>query len=244
MPPISIAGQTIGIPPRFINRNTIEYFEDFVAGNAAGNAAEYAAGAMWSNDSNANWPALVGVLKSDWNLGSGAFSIIAQPRVPINVFATVDWQCSFRFNGFDLSGGRNQAFGIGMGNDTDGCQSADFLGFRAGSSYVGTCGTSIGGDNILVACAEGSIFDGTTFFGSVALAGLLNRFVTLRMVYTRSVPQVDFYADGNLLGSCTTPSKIPTVAIGMFNPGVSRTISNPNAFMYFDWFRFVGTLNR
>jgi hypothetical protein len=241
---ISIAGQTIGVPPPFNYRNKIVIFEDFVAGDGSGGANEWSVPAGFSNDSNANWPALVGILKFDWSLASAAASLIAQPRVDITSFQTWDWRCSFRFNGFDTSGGRGQAFGIGIGVDTDGCESNNFLGFRAkGGAGLGGCSAALVADS-LVACAEGGTFAGGVYFGSVALAGLINRFVTVRMVYIRAVPSVAFYIDGALVGTCTDSSRIPTTAIGLFNPGFTFAVSAPSALMFFDWFSFSGTLNR
>jgi hypothetical protein len=243
--PITIAGQVIGIPPRFVNRNRIEILEDFVAGGANGASSDMAnSGIEWFNAANTLFPDRVGVLACDWSLGSGAISALGSPKIQLNLFATVEWQCAMYFSGFDISGGRNQAFGVGIGDDTDGCDSANWMGFRAASASVAVCGSALPSDNRLHAVGQGPIFSTVgSYFGSVAIADIVGKFVTLKMVYTRAVPSIAYYIDGALIGTNTTASKIPDAAfLYAFNPGGSRTVSNPAVLQYFDYFRFVGTL--
>lgn len=244
--PISAPGQTIGIPPRFVNREQISIFEDFVAG-ASGNAFEWSgvSSSIWSFRSLGEFPERVGVLRANWSAsGGGAFSMLMQPRVPIDVFSTFDWRCNFRFDGFDTSGGKGQAFGIGIGEDTDGCEGPNFLGFRAkGGAGLGGCSSALAA-NSLVACAEGAAFVGGVYFGSVALAGLTGRFIPLRMVYTRSGPRIDFYIDGTLVGTCTTASRFPTTRLYFVNPGMTQALGAAACFSYLDYFQFTGVLVR
>jgi hypothetical protein len=222
-------------------------FDDFIYSTGSASPLEFSGlgAGHFVNTSGVdkNHPGIIEYdLTATGNFSFTYISDTANQGVVLNEWETLSVEWQWFFTGF----GADTGFGIGMGFNKSAAGCTNWpqqvgIGF---TNNFGLCSNFSANNRLTAMCGKAGVL---TFSDMRALAPLLGTWVKSRVLWTKSVPNVQFFTNDTLDATITTNIQDGFVASakGMFGVGTFSSVA-PGAgnFFRFDYVKVDGTLAR